>query len=85
MIFVGGAPVPFIGKLDNRFHFVRLPSNQILIKSIYEFNWESSNTVGPEPTRKLTLCSAVIMGLDKRDEKIYDSNAATGSHYSKQP
>src|ERR1051325_8156179 len=30
VIFVGGAPVPFIGKLSNKFHLVRLPTNLAL-------------------------------------------------------
>ena len=30
VIFVGGAPVPFIGKLDGKVHFVRLPANPAL-------------------------------------------------------
>jgi len=69
VIFVGGAPVPFIGKLDNRFHFVRLPSNQIL-DQIYlrvqlgkqQYGWAGADT-------ETYAVPAVIMGLDKRDEK----------------
>src|SRR4030095_8391153 len=30
VMFVGGAPVPFIGKLDGKVHFVRLPANPTL-------------------------------------------------------
>jgi TRAP transporter TAXI family solute receptor len=69
VIFVGGAPVPFIGKLDNRFHFVRLPSNPIL-DQIYlrvqlgkqQYGWAGADT-------ETYAVPAVIMGLDKRDEK----------------
>jgi uncharacterized protein len=69
VIFVGGAPVPFIGKLDNRFHFVRLPSNPIL-DQIYlrvqlgkqQYGWAGADT-------ETYAVPSVIMGLDKRDEK----------------
>jgi uncharacterized protein len=69
VIFVGGAPVPFIGKLDNRFHFVRLPSNPIL-DQIYlritlgkqQYGWAGADT-------ETYAVPAAIMGLDKRDEK----------------
>jgi TRAP transporter TAXI family solute receptor len=69
VIFVGGAPVPFIGKLDNRFHFVRLPSSPIL-DQIYlrialgkqQYGWAGADT-------ETYAVPAAIMGLDKRDEK----------------
>ena len=69
VIFVGGAPVPFIGKLDNRFHFVRLPNNPIL-DQIYlrtplgkqQYGWAGADT-------ETYAVPAAIMGLDKRDEK----------------
>ena len=69
VIFVGGAPVPFIGKLDNRFHFVRLPTSPIL-DQIYlrialgkrQYGWAGADT-------ETYAVPAAIMGLDKRDEK----------------
>jgi uncharacterized protein len=69
VIFVGGAPVPFIAKLDNRFHFVRLPNNPIL-DQIYlriplgkqQYSWAGADT-------ETYAVPAAIMGLDKRDEK----------------
>ena len=69
VIFVGGAPVPFIAKLDNRFHFVRLPSSPIL-DQIYlrialgkqQYGWAGADT-------ETYAVPAAIMGLDKRDEK----------------
>jgi len=69
VIFVGGAPVPFIGKLDGKYHFVRLPGNPAL-EQIYLrtslgkqlYNWAG------EDVETFAVPSA-IMGLDKRDEK----------------
>jgi TRAP transporter TAXI family solute receptor len=69
VVFVGGAPVPFIGKLDNRFHFVRLPANAAL-EQIYlrtklgrpQYGWAESDT-------ETYAVPAAIMGLDKRDAK----------------
>jgi uncharacterized protein len=69
VIFVGGAPVPFIAKLDNRFHFVRLPNSPIL-DQIYlrialgkqQYGWAGADT-------ETYAVPAAIMGLDKRDEK----------------
>lgn len=69
VIFVGGAPVPFIAKLDNRFHFVRLPSNPIL-DQIYlrialgkqQYGWAGADT-------ETYAVPAAVIGLDKRDEK----------------
>jgi TRAP transporter TAXI family solute receptor len=69
VIFVGGAPVPFIGKLDNRFHFIRLPTSPIL-DQIYlrialgkrQYGWAGADT-------ETYAVPAAIMGLDKRDEK----------------
>ena len=69
VMFVGGAPVPFIGKLDGNVHFVRLPANPAL-EEIYlrtslgksQYNWAAAET-------ETYAVPASIMGLDKRDEK----------------
>ena len=69
VIFVGGAPVPFIAKLDNRFHFVRLPSSPIL-DQIYlrialgkqQYGWAGADT-------ETYAVPAAVIGMDKRDEK----------------
>jgi TRAP transporter TAXI family solute receptor len=69
VIFVGGAPVPFIGKLSGKFSFVRLPSNPVL-DQIYlrislgkqQYGWAGADT-------ETYAVPAAIMGLDKRDEK----------------
>jgi uncharacterized protein len=69
VIFVGGAPVPFIGKLGGKFSFVRLPSNPVLEqiylrtslgKQLYGWAGVDTETYG---------VPAAIMGLDKRDDK----------------
>ena len=69
VIFVGGAPVPFIGKLSGKFSFVRLPSNPVL-EQIYLrtslgkqlYGWAGADT-------ETYAVPAAMMGLDKRDEK----------------
>lgn len=69
VMFVGGAPVPFIGKLDDKFHFVRLPASPVL-EQIYLrtqigktlYNWAGADT-------ETYAVPSVIMGLDNRDEK----------------
>jgi len=69
VIFVGGAPVPFIGKLGGKFSFVRLPSNPVL-EQIYlrtslgkqVYGWAGADT-------ETYAVPAAMMGLDKRDEK----------------
>jgi uncharacterized protein len=69
VLFVGGAPVPFIGKLDNKFHFVRLPANPAL-EQIYlrtklgkdQYGWAGADT-------ETYAVPAAIMGLDQKDEK----------------
>jgi hypothetical protein len=69
VMFVGGAPVPFIGKLSGKFSFVRLPSNPVL-DQIYlrtslgkqQYGWAGADT-------ETYAVPAAIMGLDKRDEK----------------
>ena len=69
VIFVGGAPVPFIGKLGGKYHFVRLPSNpaleQIYLRTTLGkqlYGWAGADT-------ETYAVPAVILGLDKRDEK----------------
>jgi len=67
VMFVGGAPVPFIGKLDSKFHFVRLPANAAL-EQLYvrtkvgrtQYGWAASDT-------ETYAVPAAIMGLDKSD------------------
>jgi TRAP transporter TAXI family solute receptor len=69
VMFVGGAPVPFIGKLDSKVHFVRLPANPAL-EEIYlrtnvgksQYSWAAGET-------ETYAVPASMMGLDKKDEK----------------
>jgi TRAP transporter TAXI family solute receptor len=68
VMFVGGAPVPFIQKLDNKFHFVRLPANPAL-EQIYlrttlgksQYSWTAADT-------ETYAVPASILGLDKRNQ-----------------
>ena len=68
VFFVGGAPVPFIEKLSNKFSFVRLPNNPVL-EQIYLrtslgkqlYGWVGADT-------ETYAVPAAIVGLDKRDE-----------------
>jgi TRAP transporter TAXI family solute receptor len=67
VMFVGGAPVPFIGKLDGKTHFVRLPANPA-IEQIYvrtslgksQYSWATTDT-------ETYAVPASIMALDNRD------------------
>jgi len=69
VMFVGGAPVPFIGKLNSKVHFVRLPANPAL-EEIYlrtnvgksQYSWAAGET-------ETYAVPASMMGLDKKDEK----------------
>jgi uncharacterized protein len=69
VMFVGGAPVPFIGKLNSKVHFVRLPANPAL-EQIYlrtsvgksQYSWAAAET-------ETYAVPASMMGLDKKDEK----------------
>jgi len=69
VMFVGGAPVPFIGKLDSKVHFVRLPANPAL-EQIYlrtslgksQYSWAAAET-------ETYAVPASLMGLDKKDPK----------------
>jgi TRAP transporter TAXI family solute receptor len=68
VIFVGGAPVPFIDKLAGKMHLVRLPANPAL-EQIYmrarltkaQYNWIAADT-------ETYAVPASILGVDRRDE-----------------
>jgi len=68
VIFVGGAPVPFIDNLGGKLHFVRLPANPAL-EQIYfrtrltkvQYNWSQADT-------ETYAVPASILGVDRRDE-----------------
>jgi TRAP transporter TAXI family solute receptor len=68
VMFVGGAPVPFIGKLDSKLHFLRLPANPAL-EQIYlrttlgksQYGWAAADI-------ETYAVPASILGLDKKNE-----------------
>ena len=67
VMFVGGAPVPFIAKLDGKSHFVRLPANpgleQIYLRTKLgksEYGWAGADT-------ETYAVPASIMGLDQKN------------------
>ena len=67
-MFVGGAPVPFIGKLDSKVHLVRLTANPAL-EQIYlrtslgksQYGWAAGDT-------ETYAVPASMMGLAKKNE-----------------
>jgi TRAP transporter TAXI family solute receptor len=69
MVFVGGAPVPFIRDLKGGFHFARLPANPVL-EQIY-----SRKTLGKniypwlEAESETYAVPSAVMGLDVRNEE----------------
>jgi uncharacterized protein len=69
VIFVGGAPVPFISKLPGKFQFVRVPSSPVL-EQIYLRTSLGKNQYGWAGADIETYAvPSAMMGLDKRDEK----------------
>src|SRR5215471_14961762 len=69
VVFVGGAPVPFIGKLGGKLHLVRLPSNAALEQIYYrtrlgkaQYDWADADT-------ETYAVPSALMGVDQRDEK----------------
>ena len=54
VMFVGGAPVPFIGKLNSKIHFVRSRPIQRSSKFTSELPSGNLNTVGPQPKPRHT-------------------------------
>jgi uncharacterized protein len=67
VMFVGGAPVPFIQKLDNKFHFVRLPANPALEQIYLRTNLGKSHYSWAAADTETYAVPASILGLDKRD------------------
>jgi TRAP transporter TAXI family solute receptor len=68
LIFVGGAPVPAFDKLDNSFHFVRLPASAVL-EQIYQ-KTKIDKTVYPWAGEVETLTvPSVIMTRDRKDNE----------------
>ena len=69
VIFVGGAPVPFIEKLGGKFSFVGFPPIRCWNRSICGLHWASNSMAGPGPTRRLMECLRRSWVWTKRDEK----------------
>jgi len=69
VIFVGGAPVPFISQLSGGFHLARLPANPVL-EQIYSrrklgkdtYSWLDSET-------ETYAVPSAVMGLDIRNDE----------------
>ena len=68
VMFVGGAPVPFIGKLDSKVHFVRLPANPALEQIYLRTNLGKSQYSWAAADIETYAVPASIMGLDKKNE-----------------
>ena len=67
VMFVGGAPVPFIGKLDGKVHFIRLPANPALEQIYLRTSLGKSHYPWSATETETYAVPASIMGLDKRD------------------
>ena len=72
MIFVGGGPVPFITKLDDRFHFVRLPASPALEQIYLRTKLGKNLYAWAKADTETYAVPSVIMGLDDRDEPYVD-------------
>jgi hypothetical protein len=68
VIFVGGAPVPFIAKLDGRFHFVRLPGNPALEQIYFRTSLGKKQYDWAAPDTETFSVPSAIMGVDNRSE-----------------
>jgi hypothetical protein len=69
VIFVGGAPVPFIGKLNSKYHLVRLPANLALDELYIRTKLGRSQYGWAEADTETYAVPAAIVGLDKTDPK----------------
>lgn len=69
IIFVGGAPLPFMSKLDSSFHFVRLPANPALEQIYLRTTLGKSQYAWAGADVETYAVPASIMGIDDRDEK----------------
>jgi TRAP transporter TAXI family solute receptor len=68
VMFVGGTPVPFIGKLDSKVHFVRLPANPALEQFYVRTTLGKSQYGWAAGEIETYAVPASIMGLDKKNE-----------------
>ena len=70
VMFVGGAPVPFIAKLDGRFHFVRLPGNPGLEQIYFRTSLGKKQYGWADPDTETFSVPSAIMGVDHRSEQF---------------
>ena len=70
VMFVGGAPVPFIAKLDARFHLVRLPGNPSLEQIYFRTSLGKKQYGWAEPDTETFSVPSAIMGVDNRSEQF---------------
>lgn len=70
VMFVGGAPVPFIAKLDARFHFVRLPGNPGLEQIYFRTSLGKKQYGWADPDTETFSVPSAIMGVDHRSEQF---------------
>jgi TRAP transporter TAXI family solute receptor len=69
VIFVGGAPVPFIAKTSGKLHLVRLPSNPALEEIYFRTKLGRAHYDWAQAETETYGVPSVIVGLDKRDEQ----------------
>ena len=83
VMFVGGAPVPFIGELDGKVHFVRLPANPGL-EQIYARTSSGEISISLVCNRYRNLCRAgVDYGVGQAGCKLRGADATSGSGHLK--
>ena len=70
VVYVGGAPVPFIGKLDGGFHFVRLPANPTLEQIYFRTRLGSKQYAWAAGDTETFSVPSAIMGVDNRTEEF---------------
>jgi hypothetical protein len=69
VIFVGGAPVPFIDKLAGKFHLVRLPANPALEQVYLRSRLTTGHYKWAQADTETYAVPASLLGVDRRDEK----------------
>ena len=69
VFFVGGAPVPFIQKLGDKFEFVRLPAHPALEQIYLRVSLGKKQYAWAGADAETYGVPAAMMGIDKRDEK----------------
>lgn len=68
VIFVGGAPVPFIDKLAGKLHFVQLPANPALEQIYFRSRLTKAQYSWVEAETETYAVPASILAVDRQDE-----------------